>query len=192
MPNKISNKSPLFLQVWGNQKLNMLETERLLIKPLNYDQLIKYMAANNSLEEELGLRNSSRTISPELKEALEETFLPNVADKTKNYLYSTLWTLVSKKDNIMVGDICFCGEPDEGGNIEIGYGTYEEFRGQGYMIEGVGGIISWAKGQAEIKNIVASTDETNIASSRILQRNNFEENGSSDSKHHWILSLGKF
>jgi ribosomal-protein-alanine N-acetyltransferase len=100
LPNKISNKSPLFLQVWGNQKLNMLETERLLIKPLNYDQLIKYMAANNSLEEELGLRNSSRTISPELKEALEETFLPNVADKTKNYLYSTLWTLVSKTDNM--------------------------------------------------------------------------------------------
>ena len=168
----------------------MLETERLLIKPLNYDQLIKYMAANNSLEEELGLRNSSRIISPELKEALEETFLPNVADKTKNYLYSTLWTLVSKKDNIMVGDICFCGEPDEGGNIEIGYGTYEEFRGQGYMIEGVGGIKSWAKGQAEIKNIVASTDETNIASSRILQRNKFEENGSGDSKLHWLLSFG--
>ena len=117
MPNKISNKSPLFLQVWGNQKLNMLETERLLIKPLNYDQLIKYMAANNSLEEELGLRNSSRIISPELKEALEETFLPNVADKTKNYLYSTLWTLISKTDNCMVGDICVCGEPDEGGNI---------------------------------------------------------------------------
>jgi len=54
----------------------------------------------------------------------------------------------------------------------------------------VGGIISWAKGQAEIKNIVASTDETNIASSRILQRNKFEENGSGDSKLHWLLSFG--
>ena len=79
----------------------MIETERLIIKPLTYNQLEKYILNDNSLEQELSLNETSRSISPELKEALEQTILPNVADTSKNYLYSTLWTLISKKDNKM-------------------------------------------------------------------------------------------
>lgn len=65
----------------------------------------------------------------ELKEALEQTILPNVADHTKNYLYSTLWTAISKAENKMIGDLCIVGEPNAAGEIEIGYGTYVEFQG---------------------------------------------------------------
>jgi hypothetical protein len=59
---------------------------------------VKYTKCDNSLEEELNLNETSRTISPELKEAIEKTILPNVADKSKNYLYSTLWTAISKTE----------------------------------------------------------------------------------------------
>ena len=79
----------------------MIETERLIIKPLTYGQLLKYIKADNSLELELELNETSRTISPELKEALEQTILPNVSDTKNNYLYSTLWTVISKKENQM-------------------------------------------------------------------------------------------
>jgi ribosomal-protein-alanine N-acetyltransferase len=65
----------------------MIETKRLIIKPLTYEQLIKYIKCDNSLEVELKLYETSRTISTELKEAFEQTILPNVADKSKNYLY---------------------------------------------------------------------------------------------------------
>ena len=65
----------------------MVETKRLILKPLTYKQLVKYSKNDNSLEEELNLNKTSRTISSELKEALEKTILPNVADETKNYLY---------------------------------------------------------------------------------------------------------
>ncbi|MDP4853942.1 MAG: hypothetical protein NWR22_12215, partial [Saprospiraceae bacterium] len=73
------------------QKLGdrMVETKRLILKPLNYKQLVKYIENDNSLEEELKLNKTTRTISSELKEALEKTILPYVADETKNYLYST-------------------------------------------------------------------------------------------------------
>jgi len=81
----------------------MIETERLILRPLTYDQLIKYIKGDNSLEKELHLNPTSRTISPELKEALENTILPNVADTSKNYLYSTLWTAISKHDKKMTG-----------------------------------------------------------------------------------------
>ncbi|MEO6188964.1 MAG: GNAT family N-acetyltransferase [Ginsengibacter sp.] len=123
----------------------MIETERLLLKPLTYNQILKYIKCDNSLETELSVDQSTRKISPELKEAFELTILPNVADKFEDYLYSTLWTAISKSDNKMVGDICITGEPNAEGEIEIGHGTYVEFQKKGFMTEAVSGIIRWAE-----------------------------------------------
>lgn len=167
----------------------MIETARLLLKPLTYEQLIKYCKCDNSLEAELNLNEISRTISPELKEALEQTILPNVADETKNYLYSTLWTAILKIENKMIGDLCIVGEPNADGEIEIGYGTYDEFRGMGFMTEIVSGIIEWAKTQNMVKAIIASTEKTNIASFKVLEKNNFIKIGENDSLFNWKLYI---
>ena len=167
----------------------MIETERLILKPLTYDQLVKYTKADNSLEEELALNKTSRTISPELKEAFEQTILPNVADKTNNYLYSTLWTAISKTENKMVGDLCIVGEPNANGEIEIGYGTYEEFQNKGFMTEIVSGIIVWTKTQPLVKAIIASTDKTNKASFKVLEKNNFLKSGETETLFHWKLII---
>jgi len=167
----------------------MIETERLLIKPLLYSQLVKYIQVDNSLETELNLNKTSRSISRELKEALEQTILPQVADIKKNYLYSTLWTVISKTDNKMVGDLCFVGEPNADGEIEIGYGTYDEFQRRGFMTEAVAGMIEWAKQQPEVKAIIASTDKTNVASYSVLLKNNFTKIGETDELYNWSLIL---
>lgn len=167
----------------------MIETERLILKPLTYEQLIKYIKCDNSLEDELNLNETSRRISPELKEAFEQTILPNVADKTKNYLYSTLWTAISKTENKMVGDICIIGEPNTKGEIEIGYGTHDEFQGKGFMTEIVSGIIMWTKNQPYIKSIIAYTEKTNTASFKVLQKNNFTKITESKTQFKWKLEI---
>lgn len=167
----------------------MIETKKLIIKPLALEQLVKYIRCGNSLEQELNLNATSRTISPELKEALEQTIVPNVADKTKNYLFATLWTGIAKAENKMIGDLCIVGEPNAAGEIEIGYGTYEEFQGKGYMTEMVGGIIEWSKTQKIVKAIVASTDKTNTASFKVLQKNNFVKISETEALFNWKLEL---
>lgn len=167
----------------------MINTPRLKIIPLTYNQLVKYAKCDNSLEKELNLNSSLRKISEELKEALEDTILPNVADKNKNYLFSTLWTAISIAENSMVGDLCIVGEPNELGEIEIGYGTYEEFQGRGYMTEIVGGIIQWAKSQSLVKSIVASTMKSNSASFKVLEKNNFIKIGETPLLFNWKLVL---
>lgn len=167
----------------------MVETKRLILKPLSYPQLVKYISADNSLEVELNLNKSTRTISPELKEALEQTILPNVADTTKDYLYSTLWTVILKGANKMVADICIVGEPNANGEIEIGYGTYNEFQKQGLMTEAVGGMINWAKSQPKVNAIVASTEKKNIASYTVLLKNNFIKTGETETLFNWQLQI---
>lgn len=169
----------------------MIETERLILKPLTYGQLVKYTKCDNSLEAELNLNETSRTISPELKEAFQQTILPNVANKSKNYLYSTLWTGISKSENKMIGDLCIVGEPNAEGEIEIGYGTYDEFQGKGFMTEIVGGIIEWTKTQQIVKAIIASTSKTNTASFKVLEKNNFIKIGETEALFNWKLEMKK-
>ncbi len=151
----------------------MVETARLLIIPLSHAQLVKYVQSDPSLETELQLQPAIRSFSPALAEALEHSILPKLANPKNDYRFFTLWTIILKKDRTVVGDLCFKGEPDEKGEIEIGYGTYDAFRKKGYMTEALGGMIDWARGQKIIKAITAETEVTNLASLKVLEHNQF-------------------
>ena len=89
----------------------------------------------------------------------------------------------------MVGDLCMIGEPNDHGEIEIGYGTYDEYKNKGFMTEMVGGIIEWAKNQTIVKSIIASTEKSNTASFRVLEKNGFIKIGETDSLLNWKLQI---
>jgi [ribosomal protein S5]-alanine N-acetyltransferase len=167
----------------------MIETKRLILKPLTYKQLVKYIQCDNALETELNLNKTTRIISPELKEALEQTILPNVANTTKNYLYNTLWTAIWKEENKMIGDLCIVGEPNEDGALEIGYGTYAEFQNKGFMTEMVGAIIEWAKKEKQVKTIIASTEKINTPSFKVLEKNGFTKMEATDTLFNWQINV---
>jgi ribosomal-protein-alanine N-acetyltransferase len=173
----------------GFQFLTMIESTRLILKPLSHDQLFKYIENDGALERELKLNPTTRIISPQLREALAETILPNVADTGKNHLFSTLWGIILKAESRMVGDLCFVGEPDENGEIEIGYGTYEPFRGNGYMTEAVATIIEWVKVQEPVKSVFGQTAKDNPASAAVLEKNNFEKIGEDEQLINWRLNI---
>ena len=167
----------------------MIETNRLILKPLTYQQLQKYCTNDTSLELELELQPIPREISLELKEALEQVILPAVADTSKNYLYYTLWTIILKKSNQLVGDLCFVGEPTPEGEVEIGYGTYEPFRKRGYMTEAVQGMLTWVRQQPLLTTVIASTNKDNIASHSVLEKNNFHKIDENETLFYWQLLI---
>lgn len=167
----------------------IIETERLLIKPLDFTELQLYIENDNSLETRLCVEDSNRVFSPELKDALEQSILPQVAENEKSYLFFTLWTIILKSEKRLAGDLCFKGLPDAAGNIEIGYGTYEEFTGRGLMTEAVRGMMEWAAKQPVVKSVTAATEKTNVASMIILQKNGFRKIDESDEYFHWKLQL---
>ena len=165
----------------------MIETERLILKPLNHSQLEKYIKLDGSLEKDLKTRLAKREISDDLMEALEFSILPNVANPLKNHLFFTLWALIWKEKNVLVGDMCFVGEPNELREIEIGYGTYEDFRNQGFMTEAVAGIINWIK--PYVNGILASTEKTNPASEKVLLKNGFITYNHDEKLKHWRFDI---
>jgi ribosomal-protein-alanine N-acetyltransferase len=108
-------------------------------------------------------------------------------NESNNYLFSTLWTVINKDENRSVANVCFQGEANEQGEIEIGYGTYEQHQGKGYITEAVQGMLNWAAKQEKVKAIIASTDKTNIASYIILEKNGFKKVSESDKQFNWRL-----
>lgn len=167
----------------------MIETERLILCPLTYEQLLKYSNLDDSLEKELNIEKSPRSISPELREALDYGIIPNVADASQNYLFSTLWTIILKASNQIVGDVCFKGEPNFDGEIEISYGTHFEFRRKGYMTEAVSEMLKWAKKQPDVRKVLANTEKSNLSSQRVLRNNGFSQIVEADGIIYWEIRV---
>jgi [ribosomal protein S5]-alanine N-acetyltransferase len=164
-----------------------LETPRLQIIPLSKEQLANYSTADFSLENSLNANNIPRVVPEHLKNVINNKIMPSLHDTTKDTLYYTFWTIIFKQENVMVADLCFKGEPNANGEIEIGYGTYPAFEGKGFMTEAVGEMIKWAFEQPNVQSVTAQTDPANIASQKILRKNNFVQYGQTEGNILWRI-----
>ncbi len=164
-----------------------IETERLRIMPLDYTTLKKYLYQLELLEKDLGLNASNRQIKEEIFEVITNNVLPHVQKQKLHYIYHTLWIIVDKIQNVLVGDLLFKGYPNIYGQVEIGYGIYDSASNRGYMTEAVGGMIEWAKGIKEIVYITAETEQENIASVRVLEKNGFQKVRQSHKMFYWQI-----
>src|SRR2546423_14706328 len=115
---------------------SMVETERLRIIPLSYGQLTQYVRATEAIEHEFGLFETGRSVTSDVKEMAEGFTLPRMKyAKPDKYIFYTFWLVIDKKQNLIVGELGFKGEPDRKGQIEIGYGIIPDQQGKGYMTE---------------------------------------------------------
>jgi hypothetical protein len=123
----------------------MIETKRLFIKPLTAKELIRHTESPNDFAQDLGLIPSQSLIDNETKEAILNDLLPNITDISKDSDFYTMWILIEKVKKTIIGGICFHGEPNEMGEVEIGYGTDLAFRNKGYMTESISGLAHWIR-----------------------------------------------
>ncbi|HEX2958086.1 MAG TPA: GNAT family N-acetyltransferase [Chitinispirillaceae bacterium] len=152
----------------------MIETKRLLIKPLTAEELKRHFDSPDDFAKEIGLIPSQSLIDNETREAILKDLLPNIADTTKDSLFYTMWIVIEKSKNAIIGGICFHGEPDEKGDVEIGYGTDLEYRNKGYMTETISGLVQWIRENKKVTSITAETEHTNISSIKVLEKNGFK------------------
>jgi RimJ/RimL family protein N-acetyltransferase len=78
-------------------------------------------------------------------------------------------------DGVVIGDAGLHGEPDEQGDVELGYGLAEPYRGQGYAREFVPALAEWLAQQIGVRRVVArGVEADNTPSRRALERAGFE------------------
>lgn len=153
----------------------MIETERLLIKPLSAEKLIKHIKFPDELAKELGFKPSKALIDKETQEAIINDLLPNIVDLNKDSLFYTMWIIIEKKEKAIIGGICFHGQADEREEVEIGYGIDDEYMNKGYMTETIQSLLTWLEKRKDVSIVKAETEQTNISSIRVLEKTGFKQ-----------------
>jgi len=76
-------------------------------------------------------------------------------------------------NGIVVGDCGTHGDPDESGDVELGFGLAAPYRGRGYGTELVIALSGWLLDQAGVRRVTARVDHDNTPSQRALERAEF-------------------
>jgi [ribosomal protein S5]-alanine N-acetyltransferase len=152
----------------------MIETDRLIIKPLTYDQLCNHLNSPEELAAELQIIPSKYELDKVSREAIIEDLLPNLQNPELDFRFYTMWIVIEKCSRKIAGRICFHGEPDVDDEIEIGYGIEEDCRNRGIMTESIEGLVRWLRINKIARILKAETEYENISSIKVLEKNNFE------------------
>ena len=89
-----------------------------------------------------------------------------------------IWTLESIEDHSFIGySVVRHVEFQPGREIEVGYTLAKEHWGKGYATEATEGLMEYAKKNLSVHEMVAYTDETNVASNRVLEKCGFQRKG---------------
>lgn len=167
----------------------MIETSRLYIRPLTYDELKLYAESEKDLADKLGYAPSAIGIDEATRDAILNTLLPNLKNLKNDFEFSTMWIIIEKKKLCIIGGICFHGLPDENDIVEIGYGIDADNRNNGYITETIKGLIEWTRKNTNVKTIKAETENSNTPSFKVLEKNGFKLSDKKEDLYIWYLEL---
>jgi RimJ/RimL family protein N-acetyltransferase len=89
--------------------------------------------------------------------------------------YPSGWIVMH--EGAVIGDCGLHGLPGAEGQVEIGYGLAEPWRGRGLGSEVVGALAGWLVVQPGVRVMRAHTLPDNKASRRVLEKAGFRERG---------------
>ena len=138
----------------------MIYTDRLTIRIASDDEMLALVTAETDAE---------------LKAAYSQMRNLSITYPSLRQWYAA-W-LIELPDGTRVGDLCFKGLTDDG-MVEIGYGLFPEYWGNGYASEAVATMAAWAAKQPGVFRVEAETEPNNFASQKVLAHAGFTPNGS--------------
>lgn len=156
-----------------------IESERLKLIPLTYQQLLLLRQDRALMEISMGLTPSFMLVDPfyyaEIIDALDNFWLPNTLAYPDKYTWYTDWELVLKSTNTSVGGMGFAGYPNDNGEAEIGYMIDGNQHNKGFATEAIQAMINWAFTHPFVKAIIVHTYADNLPSRRLMDKCGFEQ-----------------
>ncbi len=164
-----------------NMKIQV-QTPRLTLIPLTHNQLrIWKQFGREELAKSLEIKHNPGEMGlfyeQEMLQALSDFWIPQTAKFPLDYYWYTNWEIILKDASCSVGGIGLAGLPDNDGTTEIGYAIDQKFEGQGIASEAVEALSKWVFEDKDMQILRAETPNENIASQRVLMKNNFQKTG---------------
>ncbi|MGM0896498.1 MAG: GNAT family N-acetyltransferase [Bacillota bacterium] len=159
-----------------------IQTDRLMLITFTVEMMQAAISNERELEQATGYQVVDEYPSDDYKE-----ILPFKIQRYRQYPEENEWEglIVHKGDQKIMGDMGFrrsTGNPEE---LELGYSIVPAYQGHGYATEMALAIMSWGMKQAGIKRIIASCDNDNQASIRVLEKAGLKKLGEQESKILW-------
>ncbi len=168
-----------------------LITDQLSIIPLAYEDFQLLLDDKSAFETKMKLRYKGEPLKGHLLDVFHKQ-LASLKNQKQSMLWYTLWVIILKEKQTIIGSLCFKNKPSPKGMVEIGYGLNRRFEGQGFMTNALKAIISWTFTQAQITGIVAETDQSNVASQKVLQKCGFRNYKQTKQSFWWICDYMSF
>jgi ribosomal-protein-alanine N-acetyltransferase len=124
---------------------------------------------------------------PEVKKYLSDDDAPETLERAKNelsywaklfrYKHSIYWAIADKKTDKLIGTCGYNNWSRCHQRAEISYDLAFEYWGQGIMTEIIGTLCDFAFNNMDAIRIQATAATENIASLKVLEKNNFQKEG---------------
>lgn len=159
-----------------------IQTDRLMLIPFTIEMMEAAVSSKRKLEQATVYSVAEEYPSEDYKE-----ILPFKIQRYRQYPEENKWEglIVHKENQKIMGDMGFRRSTDNPEELELGYSIVPVYQGQGYATEMAQAIISWGVTQTGIERIIASCDNDNQASIRVLEKAGMKKLGEQESKIFW-------
>ena len=154
-----------------------LTTQRLNLRQLKLDDEsdIHFLRSDESVNEFI-----DRPITVTNEDAREFINKINNGIENNEWIY---WAISPKESNKLIGTICIWNFSAEKDIAELGFELFPQFQGKGLMQEALIKIIEYGFEKLNLKKLKAYTNQLNIASIKLLKKNNFIKEKTFEEKH---------
>ena len=145
----------------------ILETDRLVLRSVDKNDVNEIFALRSDAEI---MKFIPRPLVKNLEEALEHIASIDAKIKANEGIN---WAITLKGNPKLIGIIGHYKIKPEHFRSEIGYMLSPKFNGKGIISEAVSRVIAYGFQEMKLHSIEAIIDPENIASARVLEKNNF-------------------
>lgn len=148
----------------------MLESERLLLIPIDLDIIDTLIVSDELFYNKYGYKNDGGEYlnpSPDYLHKIRK----RLVEHPEEYPLAVDYLIILKDIKTVIGTIYYKYLPIDGVS-EIGYGMSPQYEGNGYMSEAVAMMLKFGKDNG-INIVVADTKIENVKSHNVLKRNGF-------------------
>lgn len=145
----------------------ILTTERLVLRKLKFEDEneISFLRSDESINKYI---DRPKTVTNEdAKKFIDKI---NAGIKNNDWIY---WAITTKDNNKLIGTICLWNFSEEKDIAELGFELSTEYQGKGIMQEALAKIIEYGFENLNLKKLEAYTNQQNIPSLKLLEKNNF-------------------
>lgn len=167
----------------------MINTERLVLKPLTMEALQLALENYQAMGDLLGAKVIGNSLDEGMTYATNVR-LKKVCEDPSNYKWLTNWAIILEAENLIIGYGMIKGCPNDKGEVIIGYGIEEPYRGNGYATEAVAGLKQWIFSHSEALWIFGDTDKDNLASHNVLIKSGAEKYRENEALIWWRIEKG--